>query len=79
MCYNHMLYPPIFWRIKIDMYKIIEKHFYKKMQESLLNKLLFRGRFIGKRIRLLIGQIINIVAYNFLKLLLGLIFLQHFL
>lgn len=60
------------------MYKTIEKHFYKKMQESLLNKLLFRRRFIGKRIRLLIGQIINIVAYNFLKLLLGLIFLAAF-
>lgn len=57
------------------MYDIIIKHIYLLMERSLLNKLFFRGRFIGKKIRLLIGRILNVIAFNFLRLILGVIFL----
>lgn len=59
------------------MYDIIIKHFYMVAQKSLFNKLFFRGRFIGKKIRLLIGRVLNILSFNLFRIFLGIIFLLH--
>lgn len=61
------------------MYNIIIKHFYKAAQKSLFNKLFFRGRFIGKKIRLLIGRILNVLSFNFFRIFLGIIFFIAFM
>lgn len=61
------------------MYNIIIKHFYKSAQKSLFNKLFFRGRFIGKKIRLLIGRILNVLSFNFFRIFLGIIFFIAFM
>lgn len=57
------------------MFDIVVKHFYMMTQKSLINKLFFRGRFIGKKIRLLIGRLFNVIAFNFFRLILGITFL----
>ena len=56
------------------MYDIIIKHFYIVAQKSLFNKLFFRGRFIGKKIRLLIGRALNILSFNLFRIFLGISF-----
>ncbi|WP_407124698.1 hypothetical protein [Weissella paramesenteroides] len=60
------------------MYNIIIKHFYKAAQKSLFNKLFFRGRFIGKKIRLLIGRVLNVLSFNFFRIFLGISFFIAF-
>lgn len=57
------------------MFHIILNHFYIMAQKSLINKLLFRDRFIGKKIRLLIGKLFNVIAFHFFRLILGVTFL----
>lgn len=61
------------------MYDIIIKHFYIVAQKSLFNKLFFRGRFIGKKIRLLIGRVLNILSFNLFRIFLGISFFIAFI
>ncbi|CAK1243294.1 hypothetical protein [Fructobacillus tropaeoli] len=52
------------------MWDIIVVHLYSKCRKSLINKLFFSGRFISKRIRLLIVRAIRFISNNIWKMLL---------
>ncbi|MBJ7629305.1 hypothetical protein [Weissella confusa] len=58
------------------MWEIILVHMYGILRRTLINKLFFRGRFISKIVRLLLGRLIRFVANNYAKVFMVAIFLS---
>lgn len=58
------------------MWDIFIVHVYSKLSESLINKLFFRSRFIGKRIRLILHRVLINIRYIILSvcILFGIIY-----
>lgn len=52
------------------MWQIIIDHYYWKSRNTLINKLIFRGRFLGKRVRLYIRRLIKFFSNNYGKIVL---------